>query len=369
MADVTETQVITPWDKLKKSVGGMLIGVILLPLSFVILSFSTCREKASEVLKGAFPVAEAQKAAAEKKAVYATGKIQADPIGDPEFIKPGPYLELERSGEIYAWVHKEETKEEKDGNTTKKTTRHYCQLEWTSKPDENVSSQKGCEGKYNKPRTIKDQSFSAQVFVAAGGSTYSVSDSVDYEGMPALKVSSANLINPNLPNKDGKFYPDGVCETMGCERISFSGTTYTPGADHTVVGGLTGTNFVEFSTGKEGLMAGKFLKLGPGDYKSVMKAVASSDSTATMIIFAISVAAFWAGLVLLSGPVIQIIEFIPFVGGLGSGLIKVVFGIFAFIIMGITFLLIKFWWVVLLVVVGGGFALYMMKRNKGQQTA
>lgn len=143
----------------------------------------------------------------------------------------------------------------------------------------------------------------------------------------------------------GAFYPEAACATSspkaGCEKITFSGTSYEAGKDYTAVGKLVGNQFEEYSTGKSGILAGHWLKLGPGSFKETMSAVSSADSGWTIGLYLGSVFCFWLGLVLLAGPILQLIEFIPIIGGFGEGLIKVIFGVFSFVIMGLAFLIVK----------------------------
>lgn len=364
---IEETRAVGPWEQMKNSFGGMLIGLLLLPGAFFIVYISTCREQASVEMKGALPASEAAKAAADNKPVYATGKLDSSPVGDPQFVKPGKYLKLSRSAQIMAWVHKETTKTEGSGTTKKETKTYDCKLEWTSSPDLNVGSKKGCEGKTNFSATYSSADFAADsVTINSSGTTYSLNPSaIDPVKLPGAKVQKSDLTR-DMTEYSGAFYPEAACATSspkaGCEKITFSGTSYEAGKDYTAVGKLVGNQFEEYSTGKSGILAGHWLKLGPGSFKETMSAVSSADSGWTIGLYLGSVFCFWLGLVLLTGPILQLIEFIPIIGGFGEGLIKVIFGVFSFVIMGLAFLIIKYFLFILLgLALIAGFLIYKKK--------
>ena len=96
----------TPWEKIKSSIAGMLIGILLLPSSFFCVWNASHRAQASEAFKDAVAVTSA--ASAGKKGVYATGKLTSSPVGDPEFVRPGNYLTLSRSVQVRAWTQGQE---------------------------------------------------------------------------------------------------------------------------------------------------------------------------------------------------------------------------------------------------------------------
>lgn len=362
------TQVIGPLEKLKNSIGGMFLGIILLPAAFWVGWQASHREQASEVLQGALPVEQAAKAEADKKAVWATGQIQAEPLGE-KYIKPGPYLRLSHSGQIYAWEKK--TKTEKQGNTDVKKT--YCEKGWTSNPALDLASVESYDNSCrnaseNIARTIQDDAVTQDFSLKTASAAYAVGNTVEFYGLPGVTIKQDNL-NPETPltENDGYFYPRSDCATsptVGCERISFSGTSYDPASTYCVVGTPKGNSFAPYQ-GPEN----SYLIVGPTDYTTTMKKVSDSDKMGTIIWFAASVLCFWLGLVLLTGPIIQLIEFIPFIGGFGAGAIRFVFLIVSFVIMGLFFLLVEYWYIVLLLIAAGVGALIFLKKKKGAPAA
>lgn len=347
MATVERT-VITPMDKIKNSIKGFLIGLALIPGSFIVVYYASQREQASEVLEGAFPIEKIAEATKEKKAIYVTGKIEAQELGDGQFVKPGNYLEISRSGEVYAWVQKVTETSREEGNTTVKEKSYDCETKWTASPDLNIGSKKGCEGKRNPGVQTESFNGSRAPYIVTSSTKYATGSGLEYTGMPSLELSDEDLVDA-YPREGNDIYFEDACKSspsVGCQRVSISGTAYDPESDHTVVGWANGGNLVGFQGEDD-----SYLELGPGSYKDVMSSLSSSDSMMTLILFAISVLMFGGGLSMLVGPLLQLIEFIPFIGKFGAGTIRFIMFVFAFIVMGLTFLLIEYWYIVLILAV------------------
>lgn len=337
---VEETEVIGAGSQMMSSIKGVLGGLALIPLSFGVVYYASQRAQASEELAGAYPVAQKVKAIKEKKAVYATGKIKAVPLGDPGYIKPGPYLSLSRSAEVYAWKETKTEKTEKKGTKQVKTTTYDCELGWTSDPSGDFGT-KGCKGKARYSVRGTPKKYNAQISITQKGKNYTTKGAKTY-GFDSISLSDSDLDNRTMTLNGNDLYYNSSCSgspAQGCQRLSYSGTKYDPASDHTVVGKDVGGRFVKHKD---------FLILGVGDYAQTMGDVASSDTMWTWVLFGLSVLFLGGGLSLLVGPLLQLIEFIPFIGGFGAGLIRFIFFAFSFVFMGIVFLLIEYWYLVVL---------------------
>ena len=88
-----------------------------------------------------------------------------------------------------------------------------------------------------------------------------------------------------------------------------------------------------------------FMSASVGDYAQTMSAIKSDDSTKKWIGRVIGFIMMWAGLSLLVGPVTMLLDFIPFVGTMGSSVIRFALGIVAFVITAVTIILVKFWYI------------------------
>ena len=347
-------------DKLKNSVMGVLLGLVLIPASFVVVWYASQREQASEELAGAFSIEEIAKAKEENKAVYSTGTLKAPALGEPGVIKPGNFLELRKSRQMYGYKNVEKSRK-----VGEKTEKYYvCEMDWLSNPQSSADG-KQCakEGRVNPAFAIPEYSASVDPSLEVSGKTYTISKKDrDYVGMPSASVTEEDMIG-DYPLSDGKFYENDACAsspTVGCERFSYSGTAYDPAGEHTVVGMLEGSAFEPFKD---------FLLVGAGDYKTVMAAKDSEDTMMTWVLFAAAVLCLGGGLSLLVGPLLTLIEFIPIIGDFGAGLIRFVFFAFAFVAMGITFLLIEYWWLVLILFILAIVAILFIAKGRKSKAA
>ena len=351
------------FGKMKESLKGVLVGIILIPASFVIVFIASQREQASEVLEGAMPFEKAAEAAKEKKAVYMTGKLQAEPIGDG-YLKPGPYLSINRTAQMYAYVSKEETKEvEKNGKKEKEPV-YKCVEEWTSNPGK-ADDGKGCrdERKTNPGQTLSDFSTGVTPSLIFDGKTWPMADSVGYTNMPGIDLSADKL--SGTYTVDGSYlYTDSTCNTtsprIGCERLSYSGTSYDPAGEYTALG-TPGNGRIDGFVADSG---DSYLRVGPGKVEQVMESLNTEDSIMTIVLFAASVLCLGIGLSMLVGPFLELIEYIPLIGGFGAGLIRVILFISAFVVMGLSFLLIEYWYLVLLLFVVGIIAAIVIAKKR-----
>lgn len=316
------------------SIGGVLMGFAMVPASFGVLAYGALYERTTEALQDAVPVVES----VSGKASYATGQIQANPIGDPPYVKPGPYLTLNRNVEIYAW------KQVKSGTDSNDKPIYRCETAWTSSPSTNIGSQEGCRGKYNPGIRTRETNNKAAIRLSADGKTFSVAQAADFYGMPSAKIESQNVTG--LIAAGGYFYQKNNCAnspSVGCERISYSGTGYDPQAQYTVIGNAQGNSFGEFTSKRDN----QYLALGAGDFNQTMESIKSADFTKTLIFIIISIAMLGGGLAMMVGPLLSLIEYIPFIGGFSASLIRVIFFIIAAIVMAITFVFLRYWYIML----------------------
>jgi hypothetical protein len=95
-----------------------------------------------------------------------------------------------------------------------------------------------------------------------------------------------------------------------------------------------------------------------------MESLNTEDSIMTIVLFAASVLCLGIGLSMLVGPFLELIEYIPLIGGFGAGLIRVILFISAFVVMGLSFLLIEYWYLVLLLFVVGIIAAIVIAKKR-----
>lgn len=352
------------FDKIKESIKGVLIGIVLIPASFVVVYYASQREQASEVLEGAMPFEKAADAATKGKAVFMTGKLTSTPLGDG-YIKPGPNLQISRTAEMYAYV----AKEKEEGKDNNKKTVYTCETEWTSTPGESANG-KGCQDAYkrNPAQTLANFSGNTLPSLTFQNQTLPLANDVGYTSMPSLKLTADNLTGAYTVN-GSYLYTEATCNAssprIGCERFSYSGVSYDPQGEYTAIGTPTGNQIAGFVSA-EGT---SYLRVGPGSVSDVLKSLNSEDSTMTLILFGVSVLLLGFGMTMVVGPFLDLIQYIPVIGGFGAGLIKFVLFVVAFFVIGLSFLLIEYWYIVLALFVIGIIALIVMMNKKKTATA
>ncbi len=364
----------------KKGLGffGVVIGLILIPLSFYISYQAALRTTASDALSDAQPIAKK----VDGKPFYATGKVRPRKIGDKDFLKGGadgaPVLKLERRVMVYAWYGETKggttsyKKKKKKYKKKKGKKKYKCKRDWVAKPKADKAYRKGCQEKKGlgpqlarrvidakKPKTAK-----ITINDAASNKEYAVADfdldsSSDSDAINA-KALEPFLIGDRLVRKGDYFYDKNTCgsdadpsaidtKKIGCNRVEFKGTMVDKNAVYTAIGGkISRDSELNRDKIEPHVKSGKsFLTVCKGTKDVCLKAVAKGDRTMTWILLGLSILAMFIGFWLMTDPLTNLIEKIPFIGGFGSGLLKVILFFVSVITMVITFVLFKYWYVVL----------------------
>jgi len=353
-------------EKLKDSFKGVLLGLILIPVSFVVVYYASQREQSSEVLEKSLPYEQLSKAKEKKLPIFIEGNLKANPISDELYLKSGPYLVIDRSTQMYAYVNKSKTEKVNQGGQKVDKTTYYCELEWTSQPEKSFEGE-GCknENKINPPKTLSDFRTTNNPILVKNNQTFQIQGTIDYINMPTKNVTVDDL-NQNLATDGRYFYLNEQCKNspqFGCERLSYDITTYDENKTYSVFGDID-NNVIKPYKSKEN---NSYLVVGEGQYKEVLKALSSRDAKMTLIMFFVSVICFGLGLILVFNPFLELLEMIPIIGNFGAGVIRFFLFLFAFILMGITFLLIEYWYLVL--ILGIAIVVALIVINKKRSTA
>ncbi|MCB1176788.1 MAG: hypothetical protein KDK36_04320 [Leptospiraceae bacterium] len=336
------------------SIKGILAGIVLFPLSiYCIFKVETCTQ-AGDAFKKAVPVTQKE----EGKPIYVTGKLTADPVGS-KFIKPGNYIRVSQTSQVYAWD--ETTRTEGKGSKKEKITE--CKLKWTSNPDDPQKFKDSrCRAKkYHKITFPSSSATAGGAKVTADGKSYGVNlKDVDFaSAVKSAEPASGDIITNGYTIGEKYLYEFPDCASSpkeGCERIDLS-VTPIPEGEMTFLGDLNGSNLTKYVYDGE-----QFLNASVGTYAQTMQAVKSDDSMKKWFGRIAGFVMMWASFVLMTGPLMTLLEFIPFVGEFGAGALRFVFGVVAFVITAITIILVKFWYIWLLLILGAlGYGIYKRK--------
>ncbi|EMG22693.1 hypothetical protein LEP1GSC150_0084 [Leptospira interrogans serovar Copenhageni str. LT2050] len=122
---MSSTESVGFLSQMRNSFKSILTGIVLLPVSFIIIyNVETC-EQASAALKNAMPVGQAK----EGQPSYVTGTLKASPLGG-EFLRSGSFISYSISSEVYAWD--EQVKTEGSGSNKKEVRNCILKMDFFS---------------------------------------------------------------------------------------------------------------------------------------------------------------------------------------------------------------------------------------------
>ena len=328
-------------SQIGSSFKGMLVGFVCFVVSFIVLWCGANRIDWSRDFTGAVP---ADKASGDE-AAYVTGTPVADAIGDT-YLSPGKYLKIAKTPEVYAYVERTESKSEtrKEGvwrmEVTKTKTTYSYVLEWTTSPKNISSFNQKFWNRFARNRRISPN-ISNPTMTEKSDVIYNPRCSVNGYAMDVSKVGFMG------GSQDLDIVYVGGSKSsprLGDMRIRY--TVVPSDITYTFAGSVSGKKMDAYYRTEDDY---KFVAV-PGEFKDLLKALKQSYKTAGIFYFWGGFLLMAIGLVLLAGPVTTLLEFIPFLGGLGSGLIKVVLVILALILSTLFYWLIKLWWLWLIIV-------------------
>jgi hypothetical protein len=143
MADTFRVASSENWfSRLGKSIGGVVVGIVLVPVAIVVLFWNEGRavHEAKAIAFGRGSVVSIAEPkvdpANEGKLVHLTGQATTDEtLTDDEFGISVNALKLRRGVEVYQWSEDKEEKEEKElGGGTKTVTTYTYEKVWSEKP-------------------------------------------------------------------------------------------------------------------------------------------------------------------------------------------------------------------------------------------
>lgn len=262
--------------------------------------------------------------ATEGKPIYTFGQANTtDVLTDPIFGIGGPYIQFRRTAEMYQWVEKKDTKEEKQlGGGTKTTTTYSYEKKW-SEEYHNSSEFKQQAGHENPQMPYKS------------------------EDMMATNVTlGAYKLNPDYISQVDDFKPVTLDETAmngvpaeAKERTKVSGNGFYIGLDQNApaigdmkitfesVGATTVSVVGQQSAGlivpykaKAGKQTVQLLDLGQVPMEQMKETAVSENKMMVWIGRAVALLLIYIGFTMIFKPLVAVGNIIPFVGNIvGAG--------------------------------------------------
>lgn len=328
----------TGWGQnIGKSIIGVLIGFVMFIVSFIVLWSTEGRTNLGKVAEQAIAVSSGTvESAAQGEFVSVTGELQTNsPVGDPTYLKAGPYVALYRNVEMFAWVEETETETKKKtgGGSEEKTTYRYV-TEWTSNPRPS-SEFEFPEGHDNPRMKIHPDTFYAPT---AGVGAYTFDhQSATLPGPTPIQLTRDNAISHwdiRLIGRDYLFMGRSYdTPQVGDVRISFQ-AVHT-GKRVTLFGVLTGSEILPYYHKAKT----RLYRVLSGTRDEAIATLKTEHKVMGWILRIIGFVLMWIGLTLIYGPISAFLDVLPFLGKISRSLIAIVTFLIALILSIITTLL------------------------------
>lgn len=346
---------------------GALIGVLLFFGSFVVLWMNEGTVNLATIAQKSTPASAATiDPSLDGEFLAATGKLSSsETLGDETFLRPGNYLELHRTVEMYAWVEKtsSETTKNVGGSSTTETTYTY-EKQWTSDP-ESASSFRHAAGHENPALPFESDSW--KVSSAALGAYTVNPQTLELPGGNelALEDAAAQLDDGWSIKNDYIINSAGALNSPKVGDIRVSYTAVPNNVDVTLFGKASAGQLVPYEA--------KGTSLYRAFTENREGAIQTLDTEYRLWIWIVRLIGFfmmWFGLAFCFEPINTFLDVLPFLGGASRFVINgVMFGVallFSILTIVISiiahniFLLIGVW----LLIVGGVIAWNRMRKPK-----
>lgn len=357
MADqYTEVTRTSFFGNLMSSFIGVLIGVLLFVGSFFVLWINEGRINLATIARKSTPIAASAVAAEmEGKLVAATGTLStSEKLGDSGFIRPGNYLALERSVEMYAWVeHTSSTTTKNTGGSSTTETTYRYEREWTSDP-ESSSSFRHPSGHENPKMPVKSQTWTVQ---NATLDAYTIDpQELTLPDTSAIKLDEETTAASEPWHVDGEYLTNSAASVsqprLGDVRIRY--LAVPDQIDVTLFGKTSGSQIVPFE-----IKGDQLYRAFTENREQAIDTLNTEYKTWLWIMRLVGFLMMWIGLSLGFGPINAVLDILPFLGSMGRfltgtlmfgiALVLSVLTILASIIAHNIFLLIG----LLVIIVGG----------------
>jgi hypothetical protein len=315
MADQFTETVTTGWGKrIMNSVMGALIGVLLFIFSFVVLWKTEGRTNYAKIAGKAVPLSiQAVDQKGQDQLVSATGPLETpDSVGDPEFIRPGNYILLQRTVEMYSWRERSSSKTKKNmGGSETTTTTYTYEKEWTSNPGNSADFKKP-EGHENPGLDIAEKEFYAGR-VKLGAYELDIQN-MQLPDAQKLEIGQNDLA-PDMSDsfrllQGYLFKGKGTLSEpqVGDVRVSFG--AILSGKKATVFGKLIGSAIEPYLIRGET----KFYRAIPGTRDEAVAQLKTEYKVAGWMGRIIGFLMMWIGMLLFLGPLSTVLDVLPFLG-------------------------------------------------------
>ncbi|MFO7167738.1 MAG: TMEM43 family protein [Chloroflexota bacterium] len=317
----------TSWgSKIANSFLGALFGVLLFLGSFVVLWLNEGRTDWSAVARRSTPVAgDTVDRSADGSFVSVTGALASpETLGDEPYLRPGPYIQLERVVEMYAWVERREseTRDNVGGSSTTVTNYTY-EKEWTTSPGD--SSRFAYPSGHENPAMPVEGRTAAVSRASVGAYQIDLAE-IDLPAADRLTLRPEMVtLAPGQRLADNAIYMGRGTPSspqIGDVRISYR--ALAAGTNVTAFGTLAGDRLVPYMHRGEQ----QFYRALTGSREQAIGALRSEYVIMGWVLRLVGFLMMWIGLSLVFGPISAFLDVLPILGRLsGTAIGALTFGV------------------------------------------
>jgi Transmembrane protein 43 len=387
--DYSETTNVNFFQRMGQSLMGVLAGIVMFLVSFVVLFWNEGRAvtkaRALQEAGGAVVSVASDKvdAANEGKLVHVTGEATTDEtLTDDRFGVSAKAIKLERKVEMYQF--KEDAKKEKHnkavgGGYEEKTTYSY-KPDWFNHP---IDSTQFHDPKYkdkNPPMPFAGRAITAEV-VKLGAFKLSsdlVAQITNTELLPVTGEGQPKTSETDSPkeekwkNVDGVLYDgDPSAPKIGDMKVSFA---VVKPQKVSIMAAQSANTFKPYET-KTADDKINMLKVGDVSAKDMIKQAEAENTSLTWILRLVGFVLMGVGIYLVLAPMATFANIVPFLGGFVSGMVGFMLAVFSCVAAGaMSLITIAIAWLFyrpllgigLLVLAGGGIVLLVMMLRRAK---
>lgn len=338
----TQKTVSISWfDRIKQSVGGVVVGFLLVVGMVGLLFWNEGRAVQTErsLAEGAGLVVAASSdtidAANEGRLVHIAGQVTTtEQVSDNEFTVSANALKLRRKVEMFQWIENSATekKVELGGSETQVTTYTYAQ-DWSTQHQDSADFQEAADHQ-NPTMEVESETFTVpsanlgafvldQNIIGGIGASqpYLLSDSVADDVQAAVGAGMrASIVNGTIYLGSNPRQP-----AIGDYRISYE---FTPASQASIIAAQKGNGLAAYKTesGDSLLM----VESGVVTPEEMFEGAVAGNNTFTWILRIVGIVLLIAGFGSILGPLSVVASVLPFLGsilGFGTGIIAGILGV------------------------------------------
>ena len=345
-------------SRIMGAIVGVPIGILLILGACILLYWNEGRVDFSKIASKSIAIPASQiNPTYNGKFVSITGNVTANQqLGDGAYLKPGPYVAVQRTVEEYSWAEQQHSQSNNHvGGSSTTTTTYTYTAQWSSSPQDS-STFNNPQGHQNPPMPISGTTleansgkigayqFDPQTIklpplqpLSLNASIINLGNATTPTGAPSAATNASNKTistaydtNSSTPQSQSANMNPLSHLTLASAQYIYggSGSLSTPKIGdirisyQALENGTTVTAFGQLSDGSLGAYTDSsnhtLYSLLLGDRQTAIATLHTQYITAIWIFRGVGIAMIWFGLMMLFAPLDAVLDFIPIAGEIGG---------------------------------------------------